>query len=392
MINKQELIQICSNTETQRIEKTVSVTDDRKFNEAICAFANDFPNTELPGYLIIGVSDDGKRSGLTVDEKLTQKFLAIRTDGNILPQPVLKIETFTFDDGDVLVVEVQPSKLPPVRYKGNVCIRIGQRKGIANEQEEKILIDKRVSFAKTFDLEPCLGSTLSDLSIDIFKLQYLPTAIDSSIVEKDERDLKTQLASLKFYDLKNDCPTNSGILMFGNNPRFFIEGAKIQYVKFEGNSEMSNFVYETSFEGDFVTQLRDLDKFIETNVIKKKLPELGKEYEVNYPMRALKELLFNAIIHNDYRVNAPIKFYEFNDKIIITNNGGLYNNARPENFPKVNDYRNPTLAEASKNLGYVNKFNVGVVNANSALERNGNKPADYIADNQFFFQVTIYSK
>ena len=34
--------------------------------------------------------------------------------------------------------------------------------------------------------------------------------------------------------------------------------------------------------------------------------------------------------------------------------------ARPENFPNVNDYRNPIIAQALKVMGYVNMFNRGV--------------------------------
>ena len=39
------------------------------------------------------------------------------------------------------------------------------------------------------------------------------------------------------------------------------------------------------------------------------------------------------------------------------NAGGLYGEARLENFPLVNAYRNPIIAEAMKVLKYVNMFN-----------------------------------
>ena len=35
------------------------------------------------------------------------------------------------------------------------------------------------------------------------------------------------------------------------------------------------------------------------------------------------------------------------------NPGGLYGQARPENFPMVNDYRNGVIAEMMKTLNYV---------------------------------------
>lgn len=53
MITKEELLALLNSTETYRIEKTVSTTNKDKFCEAICAFANDMPNSRKPGYLLI---------------------------------------------------------------------------------------------------------------------------------------------------------------------------------------------------------------------------------------------------------------------------------------------------------------------------------------------------
>ena len=69
-----------------------------KFSEAICAFANDMPNSRKNGYLIIGAHDDGKLSGLNVDDALLKRISAIRSDGNILPLPVMNVEKFKFKD------------------------------------------------------------------------------------------------------------------------------------------------------------------------------------------------------------------------------------------------------------------------------------------------------
>ena len=59
------------------------------------------------------------------------------------------------------------------------------------------------------------------------------------------------------------------------------------------------------------------------------------------------------------------------------NAGGLYGNARPENFPSVNDYRNPLIASAMKTMGYVNMFNRGVGQVQADLKENGNPPAEF---------------
>jgi ATP-dependent DNA helicase RecG len=392
MITQDQLTVILSELEADRIEKTISKTDADKFGEAICSFSNDMAAHGLPGYLIVGAHDNGSLNGTTVDEQLLQTLLSYRTDGRIVPPPAMVVAKFSYPDGDVAVVEVQPSPFPPVRYKGKVCVRIGPRKGTANEAEERILSEKRSTFARSFDTQPCYGSTLEDISTDIFKLTYLPNAIDEETLRINGREIKQQLASLKFYDLTADCPTNAGILMFGTNPRFYMSGAYVQYVRFVGEDEVSNFEYEHSFDGDLTTQMKLMDDFIKSQISKKVQHKLGEDYMFSYPPSAIQELLYNAVIHKDYQSNAPIKFYEFSNRIEIINPGGLFGDARPENFPNKNDYRNPAIAESSKNLGLINSFNVGIKRAIAALEKNGNPKPTFIFDQQTSFGVIIYKK
>ena len=392
MISRTEVEQLSREMETDRIEKTISVAKADKFGEAICAFSNDLANHGLPGYLLVGVKDNGTRSGLTVDEKLPQSLLSFRTDGRIVPPPSIAVSKFIFADGEVAVAEVYPSFQPPVRYEGRVWIRSGPRRGIASEAEERRLSEKRSSNARTFDTQPCLDSILGDLSIELFKLTYLPNAIDAETLAENHRQTHEQLASLKFYDLLKNCPTYAGILLFGTNPRYYLPGAYIQYVRFNGEDETSDFDFEYRFEGDLTTQFKVVRDFIRSQVVKTVQRSLGEEYIHNYPVSALEELIYNAIIHRDYQSNAAISFYEFSDRIEIINPGGLYGDARPENFPNKNDYRNPTIAEAAKTLGFVNTFNVGVKRAKAALAKNGNPEPVFIVDQQTSFGVKIFKK
>lgn len=392
MLTQEELIQVLVQTENDRVEKTESDKKIKKFGEAICAFSNDLSGHKAPGYLIIGVKDNGKPSGLKVSEELLQRILEFRTNGKIIPLPALATQTFAFPEGDVLVVEVHPSRYPPVRFDQKVCVRVGPRRGIANETEERRLSEKRSFFARTFDLLPCIGSDLSDLSTPIFQSAYLPIAIDPETLAANHRTQAEQLASLKFFDLKDNSPTNAGILMFGKNPLRFLQGAYLQYVRFQGIDETSSFDFEKRFEGDLATQFGVLNDFIKSQIVRRVQRELGAPYESNYPLQAIQELLFNAVIHRDYQSNAPIRFYEFEDRIEIINPGGLFGDARPENFPHTNDYRNPALAEAAKVLGWVNKFNVGVKRAMKALEDNGNPPAEFIKDQLTTFGVKIFKR
>jgi len=396
MISKDELIELLKDIESARVERTISTNNTDKFAEAICAFANDLPNYQKFGYLIIGADDKtGLLSGLKVSDQLLQNLAGIRTDGNIVPPPVLSVEKFNFDDGELAVVEVAPHFQPPVRYKGRVWIRNGPRKAIANEGEERILSEKRSSFARAYETQPCHESSIDDISLDIFKLSYLPYAIDQETLEKNQRNMVDQLASLKFFDLKSNVLTNVGVIMFGKNPRFFIPGNYIQYVRFNGTEMTDEVAFSKEFSGDLFTVLRALDDFIKYQIIKEKLEQISTLREknvLNYPHWAIRELLLNSIIHRDYQSSSPIKFYEFSDRIEIINPGGLYGNARPENFPFMNDYRNPELASIVKNLGYVNKFNIGIQTAKKLLLENGNPEPEFKTTELHYFAVLIFSK
>ena len=118
MVTKDEVYELLRSKETYRIERTISTGNMDKFQEAICAFSNDLPNSREKGYLILGVHDNGVLSGLRVDDALMKKIAGIRSDGNILPLPMMSVERFEFAEGDVLVVEVSPALVPPVRYRG----------------------------------------------------------------------------------------------------------------------------------------------------------------------------------------------------------------------------------------------------------------------------------
>jgi len=382
MIQENELIRLLAEGEADRIERTTSIKDTDKFSEAVTAFANDLPNHGLPGYLVIGVNDDGSPSGLEVTDQLLQNLGGLRSDGNIQPLPSLNVAKFSLPGGDVAVVEVLPSDLPPVRYKGRVCIRVGPRKGVANQQDERILTEKRIAHARTFDALPCLGSSMDALATDLFQNTYLSQAVAPEVIAENNRDLATQLGSLRFYDLNRQCPTNAGILLFGKNPLQWLPGSYIQFLRLEGSSSTGEVLVEKSLSGDLLTVLRELESLADLHIESRPVPvsALRERQAVNYPRVALRELLMNAVLHRSYESNTPIRFYWFSDRVEIQSPGGLYGEASPENFPNQNSYRNPVLAEAMKALGFVNRFGRGVLRAQEALEQNGNALAEFQFD------------
>ncbi len=360
-----ELNTLMQDMESDRIERTISFRED-KLGPAVCAFANDLPNHRQAGYLLMGVDDKtGQPAGITIGDEELQKIGNIRSNGNVLPQPYMTVSpVFHLVGGDVVVITVHPA-------------------------------EKRIATARTFDEQSALGSKLQDLSMDTFTLSYLPSAVDAETLAENGRTPKEQLASLGFYDLIRDQCTYAGLLMFGNNPRSFLKGAYLQYVKFDSpEMDVESKRAEKEFSGPLVAVLKNLDDFVQVIIVKQKsVRRNGAGFQettlYNYPSWALRELLMNAVMHRDYESNAPIYLYEFSDRIEIINPGGLYGDARPENFPEASDYRNPIIAAAMKNLGYVNRFNFGVKNAQKKLRENGNPEAKFELGLQTKFSVNI---
>ena len=392
MITKEELFELLHSTETYRIERTISTNDMDKFQEAICAFSNDLPNSRKNGYLILGATDDGILSGLKVDDDFLKKIAAIRSNGNILPLPIMSVERFDCEGGDLLVAEVSPSLLPPVRYRGRIFVRIGPRRDIASEAEERILTERRTAYMATFDATPCLDSTLDDLEVDYIMNDYLPSVIDADILSKDRRSTEEKLASVRLFDRTHGCPTYGSLILFGKNPRHFMPGAFVQFVRFAGNAIGGEVLNEKRFQGPLYKLLPALESFVSNAIITQRPVAVSLFREktvINYPNNALRELLMNACMHRDYQSNMPVRLYQFDDHVEIMNAGGLYGEARPENFPTVNDYRNPVVAEAMKEMKYVNMFNQGIMRVQDMLRQNGNPNAEFDVSKLTAFVVKV---
>ncbi|MCY4222672.1 MAG: hypothetical protein OXD35_13635, partial [Thiotrichales bacterium] len=142
------------------------------------------------------------------------------------------------------------------------------------------------------------------------------------------------MASLRFYDLTADCPTNAGVLLFAKDPLHWIPGAWVQFVRWAGTTNADDPIATRRFSGDLLSVLRDVSAFVSLPTQSHPVAEsvLRERTETDYPPVAIRELLLNAIMHRSYESNAPVRFYWYDDRIEIQNPGGLYGMASPENF------------------------------------------------------------
>ncbi len=387
-MDDQELAILLDDLESDRIERKASTSDGKKIRQAICAFANDLANHQKPGVLFIGVNDNGSCANLSIDDALLLNLAGIRSEGKILPFPVIQVNKRIINDCELAVVIVEPSDAPPVRYEGRTYIRVGPRRATATPEEERRLNEKRRARDLPFDLRPFISATLSDLDLESFQHEYLTSALAPEVLEENQRSLLHKLISLRLATPEpNSTPTSLGILVAGKEPRQFIPGFYIQFVRFDGTELTDPIRDQKDIGGSLVTLLRYTDEVLQANIsIATDITAQPIEIKhPDYPIVALQQIIRNAVMHRSYEeTNAPVRVYWFNDRIEIQNPGGLFGQMNRQNFGQgVTDYRNPHLAEAMKNLGYVQRFGIGVPTAQKELTKNGNPPAEFIIEESY---------
>ena len=383
MIDDEQIARLATDLESDRVERKDSLAGSAKdrIGQAICAFANDMPDHRRSGIILVGVSDDGKPTGRPITDEVLRDLAAFRSDGNILPLPTLSVEKRTLGNADIAIVEVSPSSDPPVRYYGQVWIRVGPRRAIASRDEERILTERRRSGMLSFDARPADSAGLEDLDLDAFLHVYLPAAVAPGVIEQNLRTTVEQLAALHLAT-RDGLPNHAALLLLGREPRpLCLPSAYVQFERFDGTSITDPILDQKELDGPAPQLLRRIDELASINIrVGTEIAAHVQEHRLpDYPLPALQQILRNAILHRTYETSAPVHWYWFSDRIEIHSPGGPYGRVTRENFgqPYATDYRNPVLAEGLKVFGFVQKFGVGIALARKACADNRNPPPEF---------------
>jgi ATP-dependent DNA helicase RecG len=386
-MNEQELETLLNDLESDRVERKASISDRSRIRRAICAFANDLPNHRQAGVIFIGINDDGSCANLSITDELLLTLSNMRSNGNILPFPTMSVQKRQIANCELVVVIVEPADAPPVRYEGRVWVRVGPSVALATSEEERRLAEKRRARDLPFDIQPLVSSNLNDLNLALFEQEYLPLALPSDILEQNQRSIEQQLAALRFVNIDFHA-TVLGILVVGKEPKYFVPGNYIQFLRIDGTELTDPIKDRKEITGSLSLMLRVLDETLQTHILVASdiTAQPIETNQADYPLTALQQLTRNAVLHRTYEgSHAPVRITWFNDRIEIHNPGGTFGQVNRQNFgqPGVTDYRNPHLAEVMKNLGYVQRFGFGIPLAYQALEKNGNPPPTFILEETY---------
>ncbi|HJT31440.1 MAG TPA: ATP-binding protein, partial [Pirellulales bacterium] len=251
---------------------------------------------------------------------------------------------------------------------------------------ERRLAEKRRAENLPFDQRAMRGAALDDLDLTLFERAYLPAAVAADVLAENERPVPQQLASLHFLG-PDGTPNVAALLALGKDPRRWIPGAYVQFVRFDGVEITEVVRHQREIDGPLPDLLRGIDDILEANIaIATNIAAGPRELKhPDYPIVALQQLARNAVMHRNYETtHAPIRIYWFSDRVEILSPGGPFGQVNEQNFgqPGVTDYRNPLIAEVMKSLGYVQRFGFGFPLARKELERNGNLPLQIHCNSQ----------
>ncbi|MFA1540469.1 RNA-binding domain-containing protein [Actinomadura monticuli] len=377
-----DLADVLGDKESTSLEFKQSAGDLGKIGKTICAFANDLCGRG-GGDLLIGVDDQGRPvADVKAEDRDLLKLTEFRDSGKILDRPSMTVQRAVFKGEPVVRIHVEASSTPPVRYDGVVWVRPGPTTRQANRDDERVLSERRRALDGPYDGRNVPGSSLDDLDLSLFRSTYLPSVISPEVIEENGRSQELQLASLRLADLAGT-PTVLGLLVLGFNPSGFVPGAYLQFVRYDGIGFDAAISDEQEIRTNVVDLATRLEPLLRGHLHTQVVAETGlrEQARPEYPFAALREVCMNAVMHRNYETSyAPVRITWFSDRLEVSNPGGPFGQVRQDNYDRVCDYRNPSLAAAMKSLGYVNRFGRGIGRIQTALEENGNPPAEFLIE------------
>ena len=364
-----ELSAIERQPEGESLERCAQVDDSSKvkakFLSCLCAFANDLSESNEAGYFLFGIDDASfDRSGARIDDK-TKLRLSDWIDNNITPPISYNFTADSNSSGDVLLVQVAVSQHPPHRYGKHIWVRRGPKTVEATRADEDRLVSKAAHHeGRGFVDQPVPQSGIADLAQDMLAV-YRRSCISPETIAANDRTPQQQWAALGLYDLERDCPNKAGLIAFPHPERVkhFFPCAYIQFVKTQASDliDLNAVVADKEIKDDFNSMVREIESLIRAYNRSNHQTHGWKFERVDeYIPWAIRELLINAIIHRDYRLQAPIIFYWYCDRIEIRSPGGLAYPVRLDTLGQVSTYRNARLADVMKGWNYIERYGSGI--------------------------------
>lgn len=303
----------------------------KEISEEICAFAN-----AAGGVLLLGVDDNNSVKGIEIDNSKRSSIQnSLKEINPHLPTSIFSVDV---DGVTIWVIEVDSGMQKPYVLSGAIYVRQGP-----NSQKLTTVEQMRDFFQQSdriyFDESPCVGFRLvEDLDADWF-FEFQHRAGISSNIGRGQI-----IQNLKLL-LPDGAIKNGGALFFGESPEHFIDTANIRCIAFEGSNK-TNIIDDKTCSGPLMRQYEHAMKWLKNKLdVRYVIDGGGPRSEVwEIPETALKEAIINALSHRDYYDRgAKINIELFDNRIEISNPGGLSSAISPGEFGTKSHSRNPLI-------------------------------------------------
>lgn len=329
-------------------------TKKKEFVKDITAIANSKGGR---GYLIFGVADK-TREAVGIGEKHPSEETVFQVISTRCDPPVpVRYEEVNYKGKKIVVLTIFKSSQRPhqILQTGTFYIRRGSTTDIARRYEIASMLQDNGLVC--YETTPIRQASIDDFDYDM---------LDKYLFRNFSGDNKSNLLileSMGFITYNNDSkeynPTSGGMLIFGKNPQRFLPSTGIR-VEFNGKT--------TLFDGNIPTMLDNIEKFISEKSLLK-----------NYPINAIYEALYNAVVHRDYWDTTRETVVIIRHKSIeITNPGAIWNTDGIINMendiypPRRNSWLYQRLLITDKKTRFLNSP-IGIRTLNDSFDKYGLK-------------------
>ncbi len=339
------------------------------------------------GYVFIGVNDYGEVIGTTIGSETIPTW--VNHISNITEQRVIPLITPLQYNGKIFaVVEVKESNFKPVAVEGICYKKLYKSTQRMSVQEISEMFLQSIGRSPDSIIIP--QTSIDDIDMDRVK-SYIGQIRESG--RRSSIDVDPSVSLKKLGLLNGESPTLASIVLFGKSPIQKLPYAKVHCGRFDTDGNIIDSQY---IESSIIEQVNEVLGFIRKHVnVGYSVGEKPERIETwDYPFKAIREVIINAICHRDYHHPVEISLKIYNDKLVIWNPGrlmpgltidDLYNPLH-ESKP-----RNLLIANFFYDLGLIEKYGSGTGNVIARCKER-RMPKPIFEEKSQGFQVTFYKE
>jgi len=352
---KKDVLRLINQRETESIELKSSLSKLEEIVEAISGLSN-----TKGGKILIGISNNGKILGVKIGEDMVERLankIAQNTDPKVQP----RISIQEIDKKKIIVIDVKEGVDKLVLAFGRPYKRVGKSTvRMSKDEFERLILEKHKEKLR-FDNQICEGASYND--IDEKKVSwFLKKAKTKRGLDIDE-DLPIEEILMRLKLGRNKKLTNAAILLFGKPQNFFIQ-SEVKCIRFKGTDVTGKMVDLRPIGGNVIDQVIEAEKFIYDHINMTAWIESGKierQEKWEYPPKAIREVLANAIAHRDYWSVSKVQVRIFDDRMEFWNPGRLPEGWTVETLKEKHESipPNPLIARHFFWIKYVEEVGTG---------------------------------